>query len=70
MVALVLGYLRTRNGKNSRAELHSVCLTVSEIGGGKWRLGENKDTAQDLKCFVDTRTEYLLNHAHSPLWGF
>lgn len=23
----------------------TVCLTVSEIGGGKWRPGENKDTA-------------------------
>lgn len=74
--ALAPGYLRPWNGRNSGAELlpckrqMTVCLTVSETGGGKWRPGENEDTAWDLKCFVATRTEYLLNHTHSPLWGF
>ena len=49
--ALALGYLRTQTGKKSCAKLlpckreMTVCLTVSEIGGGKWHPVENKDTA-------------------------
>lgn len=71
-----LHYRRIWHGKNMRPELlpckrkMSVCLTVSGIGWGKRRPGENKDTVCDLKCFAATRTEYLLNHTQSPLWGF